>query len=135
MESRLYTDVDVGCHSVMLKGFPKNIPRRQLEETVQKLFESMCQSDGFKMPDNQSFVVKVASTSYLKNCQDLYKKLEFQSMCHGKLINSDEQIKASDLTEKERKMVTVKTGPFCCGTKTEEDAIEYYSANVDKLTH
>ena len=31
------------------------------------------------------------------------------------------------------KTVTVQTGLCCCGTKTEEDAIEYYSSNVEKL--
>ena len=33
----------------------------------------------------------------------------------------------------ERKMVTVYSGFCCCTKKTEEDAIEHYSANIEQL--
>lgn len=63
----------------------------------------------------------------------MYKKLKYNDGCYKKLTqNSNQQnIGESDKLNQSKLLITVQAS--CCGAKTSENALEYYSTNIDTL--
>jgi hypothetical protein len=65
---RRYTDLEISEHCVLIRGLPKSIPRRELEERVTKVLNLILkETDGEK----QEAVVKVSVISDYNNCVKL----------------------------------------------------------------
>lgn len=143
MYQKLYSDLEIAQHAIMLSNLPKDIPRLQLEETLKNVFDQIIHDEGLAGANGQSQVVKVVAISKLNPLIALYRKLEYFDDCYKKLDgqegdaieeyfneSSDGRMQYVEGREP-RPTITVKTS--MCAKRTREDAYEYYQEEIAKL--
>lgn len=65
MYEKLYSDIEVAQHTVMLSNLPQDVPRHQLEQSLKELFDSLINMEELNREDGQSQVIKVVVVSKL----------------------------------------------------------------------
>jgi len=114
--------LDIAEHTILLKGFPRNIPKLELERNVRSIIEEILKIDKI---EDESQIVKVISTSDMSKCHTWYTKL---NKLDGEYQLALQTNAKNDLTKRLSIMLKGK----CCG-QTEVDAIEYYEEKIEAL--
>mmetsp|Transcript_1681 Transcript_1681/g.2969 ORF Transcript_1681/g.2969 Transcript_1681/m.2969 type:complete len:601 (+) Transcript_1681:302-2104(+) len=122
--ARVYSEIDIAEHSIMLRGFSLAIPAEKLEQALTKAFTEILKQDN--IDEGQLLAVHVASE--LHKCQ---KWTESLKKLKGKLEKTQEINRKKD-SEGEDRLKLNKRMARCRGTR-EVDAEEHYKAKIQKL--
>ena len=135
MSERLYTELDIAEHTIMLDGLPKTVPKQQLENDIHAVFVNLLELEN--IPDPEQQILRVVAVADMDKCIKWYQKLKIYVGRYQKILltnkrkSTHEQSINNNSSQQRLKLKTKGKGMF--SARTEEDALEYYQQKIDSL--
>ena len=124
MGEKLYSELDISEHGIMLSSLPKHIAAEELEGLLRTVFVELLENENI----DQSQIVQIRVLSDLYKCQKWLKNLrKFQGMYDA----TNEMNQRNESKGEER--VKIYKRERICGPRVEKDALQFYNEKIQEL--
>ena len=74
MGEKLYTDLDIAEHTILIEGLPRDVPREELERKIRSIFIDLLELEN--IPNAEGQILRVVAVSDFDKCLKWSKKLK-----------------------------------------------------------